>query len=103
MRSSRLWPVLVLLLLVTAGVSAHAAEPTAAPADPEADAQIARLFLPLSTAVETVAFCPTYFCPIYDDFCSCEWITCPNGTVHCGVWNGKPGMSSASTPEMPRF
>jgi hypothetical protein len=110
MKLSRTAAALVLLVLgLVAPLSA--AEIAAAPARPAGIAAPGADILSAIFAAETTAirFCPTYYCPIYPEYgCSCDWITCPDGSVACGVWNGTTATSAssvapaASSPVLPR-
>ncbi|MEA2603436.1 MAG: hypothetical protein QOF89_4428 [Acidobacteriota bacterium] len=81
-----------LALIVLLGLVAPLSAESARPAAPKPD------FLSPVFAASRPGFCPTFYCPIYyPNDCSCEWITCPDGSVACGRWNGTAAASSSST------
>jgi len=94
------WTVAALALLVLVGsfTPLSAAEPASAtPATVAAPAPAPESLSLVFTAAPLPGRCPSFFCPIYPEYgCSCDWITCPDGSVSCGQWNGTSLSSPAS-------
>ena len=88
--------ILLLLLLVGTIAPLSAAEPARPVGSPATTAPTAGIFpLFIPAPVVTANICPTFFCRVYypENYCTCDWIECPNGNIVCGVWNGASASS----------
>jgi hypothetical protein len=49
--------------------------------------------------VESLPLCVRYYCPIYPDGCSCQWVECPagSGSFVCGVPRTGASLSVVAT------